>query len=54
MATGFVKCIRTGAELALVAREKDRPDEALIIYSPDTAFKDSSPLEFVIKSYSVG
>lgn len=47
MATGFVKCMQAEAGLALMAREKDHPDDPLIIYLTHTALKASS-LEFVI------
>jgi len=54
MATGLVQHIWTEAELAHLARKKDCPDEALITYLTDSAFKASSPLEFMISSNSVG
>lgn len=44
MATGFAKCMQAEAGLA---REKDRPDDPLIIFLTHTALKASS-LEFVI------
>lgn len=51
--SGSVQHIRTEAEQACLARKEDCPDEALITYLTDSAFKVNSPLEFVISSNSV-